>query len=313
VAAPAAAEVPVLAYLVVGLLAMVAWAVCLGLHGVWIHTFGALFHKLGGIKISAGPLGSAHPLGFLDDAANSVANALLAGATKSQHTMGYFFHGVAVIQGWVARELVGLATDTLHWMQWMQRVALPQLGHVLGKVTFPWPTIYKFIRKEIAGERSHTKRVTDVTVKVDRTTLKRIVTAAVAAAIGAALPGVHIFPRLRKIENDLTSLWKSRRRLLALLTATGSLALVARAFKKAGLDCLLGKNGRKIGKTLCRFDTDLLDILMAGGVAVVGISVVTFAKDLQAIEDDVLGAISKIVSEFPAKKDIKLTGKTFPH
>jgi hypothetical protein len=279
---------------------MVAWAICLGLHGVWIHTFGALFHRLGGIKISAGPIGSAHPLGFLDDAANSVANTLLAGAQKSQHTMGYFFHGVAVIQGWVARELVGLATDTLHWMQWMQRVVLPKALHVLPTVLFPWAKIARFVAKEIAAELPHIKRITDVTVKVDRTTLKRMVAAAIAAAVGTAIPGFHIPHRVGQLERDWSGIKRRLRKLERAAGATGAVALFVAALAKLGLKWLRCKNVTKAGKAVCSADTQWLTSLLGDALVIASvISVVEFAKGLQAIEDEAVKILHQGIREFP--------------
>jgi hypothetical protein len=300
VAAPAAAEVPVLAYLVVGLLAMVAWAVCLGLHGVWIHTFGALFHKLGGIKISAGPIGSAHPLGFLDDAANSVANALLSGAQKSQHTMGYFFHGVAVIQGWVARELVGLATDTLHWMQWMQRVVLPKALRILPTVLFPWTKIVRFIAQEIAKELPRFKRITNVNVKLDRATLKRLVALAVAAAVGTAIPGLHLPRRVKQLEQDWNNIKARLRKLERAAGATGAVALFTAALAKLGLKWLRCKNVTKAGKAVCSSDASWLTSLLGDALVIASvISVVEFAKELQAIEGEAVKILGVGIREFP--------------
>jgi hypothetical protein len=281
---------------------MVAWAVCLGLHGVWIHTFGALFHKLGGIKISAGPIGSAHPLGFLDDAANSVANALLSGAQKSQHTMGYFFHGVAVIQGWVARELVGLATDTLHWMQWFQRVELPKLIHVGTKILFPWPTIVRFIRREIAAELPHIGRITHVTVKLDRATLKRLVAAAVAAAVGTAIPGFHIPHRVGQLERDWSGIKRRLRKLERAAGATGAVALFTAALAKLGLKWLRCKNVTKAGKAVCSADSSWLTSLLGDALVIASvISVVEFAKELQAIEGEAVKILGIGIREFPGQ------------
>jgi hypothetical protein len=279
---------------------MVAWAVCLGLHGVWVHTFGALFHKLGGIKISAGPIGSAHPLGFLDDAANSVANALLAGAQKSQHTMGYFFHGVAVIQGWVARELVGLATDTLHWMQWFQRVELPKLIHVGTKILFPWPTIVRFIRREIAAEIPHVGRIAhSITHTIEVHTITRVLKATAGAI---PFPGwvIHLPKRVGQLERDWSGIKARLRRLERAAGATGAVALFVAALAKLGLKWLRCKNVTKAGKAVCSSDAQWLTSLLGDALVIASvISVVEFAKELQVIEGEAVKILGVGIREFP--------------
>lgn len=311
--APAAPAAPALAYLVVGLLLMLAWAVQRGLLAIWLHTFGAMLIRLSQlltIDISFVHIHLGGPLLRLNDV---VRNALVAGAEKAEHGAGYFFHGCAVIVRWMAGEIEDLAGETYGWAEWFQKAHLPRLLKAAIYAAFPPLLIARLVKAAIHANLPHVGRVvTTKTTKVVTHTVTKIIHAT-TGAVAIPRPGLHVLPRLRDLEHELLTT-RARLRKIGWVGAFASAAgLVAIGMKRLGLNCLLGRNGRAIGKQLCRFDADLLNALLLGGLAITTLSVVEFAKDLQALEDVIIGHLSRIVREFPDPKALQLTGTTWPH
>jgi hypothetical protein len=293
-------EIPVLELGIAGLAWAVAFVVAYGLHGAWVNTFGAIFNAIGGVKISIGFGRSIHPFRFIQDESNKLANTLKHAADASQHNMGYFFHAAGTLIGWQARELAGLAADTLHWAQWMQRVALPKAGHIIGKVTFPWPTIYKFIRKEIEAELPYIERLAHSIAH----TIGNEIHGKHAKATSGAIPYppwvIRLPKRVGQLERDWSGIKARLRKLERAGGATGAVALFTAALAKFGLHWLRCKKVSKVGKDVCSIDESLLESLLGDAIAIASlISVVEFAKGLQDIEGVCLGVLSAGIREFP--------------
>lgn len=279
----------------VGLLAALMFVVFVGLHGAWTYTFGWLFDKIGGVSI----LG-AHPLGFVKDASDSLSNALLTGATKSEHLMGYLFHWAGVIQGWMARELVGLAADVYSWATWLQRSHLPKWVKALIYSLLPpliLPALIKALRHVKYGHIITRLRTIEHTITH---TVTRVVTKVVGA--GVALPGwvIRLPHRVRDLERDRASIWKRLRGLEKYAGAAGAVALFTAALARLGLKWIRCRNVTRVGKRVCSMDNDLLTSLLGDAVLVLGtVSVVEFARDMLAFEKEAVGIIGGIVREWP--------------
>lgn len=300
-AAPAAAEVPVLAYLVVGLLALVCWIVLRGLRGIWLYTFGAIFDAIGGFKVPTGLFGSVHPLGFLKTLNREILNTIGAAAAKSEHTMGYMFHGVAMIQGWIARELVGLAVDVYAWADWFQHSHLPRWLKAAIYAAVPPLLIARLVRAAIDARLPHLLRTTVINTTHSVThTVVRVVRATAGAV--AIPPWVIRLPwRIGHVERQLPGVWRRLRRLEKYLGATGAVALVTAAIAKLGLQWIRCANVTKAGRAACRTDGSLLDSLLADTLAIVSVmSVVEFADELRAIEEEALRILAAGIREWPS-------------
>jgi hypothetical protein len=290
--APAAPAVPALAYLVVGLLALLAWAIQRGLLAIWIHTFGAMLQRLADVLTydrGVIHLDFGGPIRALD---TTVRNVLLKGATKAEYIAGYFFHGCAVIARWMARETEQLAADTLAWATWLQRSHLPKWVKAMVYAAFPPAAIYKLVQAAIHANLPHVGRT--VTTKVEHV-VTHTVTRIVRASSGAvALPGwaIALPGRVGRVEHDLSGL---RKRLGALekgaaIAVTAGIAI--RLLRKLKLGCLAGRNGKKVVQRLCGIDTGLIDALLIGTTLIVGtISLREFAEEVGTVTDDVSGLI----------------------
>jgi len=298
--APAAGEAPVLGYIAVGLLAAAAFCVFVGLRFGWQHTFGALLLAMASVKIDLGWFGSIHPFGFLKDANTAVLNALEYGISHSEHAMGYLFHGAAVIQGWIARELVGLARDTLAWADWFQHAHLPRWLKALVYALVPPALIYRLVRAALAADLPHIVRVTVERVGVKRRTLVGLIAAAIAVAFPGAIRPWALRHRLGKLERDTTSIWKRLSRLEKLIGATGAAALLVKALGLSSIRCVKDGNLGRAARRWCGLDSSLVDSLLADTLAIAGIlSVVEFAEALLAVEDEAVAILRAGIREFP--------------
>jgi hypothetical protein len=296
--APAAPAVPALAYLVVGLLALLAWAIQRGLLAVWVHSFGAMLQGLANLlRYDRGVihLDFGGPIRALDA---TVRNTLVRGAQKSEHVAGYFFHGCAQIARWMARETEQLAADTLAWATWLQHAHLPKWVRAVVYATFPPAAIYKLVQAAIHANLPHVGRT--VTTKVEHV-VTHTVTRIVRASSGAvAIPGwaVRLPGRVGHLERDLSGL-KTRLRELekgAAIAVTAGLAL--RLLRKLKLGCLAGRNGKKVAQRLCGIDPGLIDALLVSTTLIVGtISLRDFAREMEAVTEEAAGLVRGFIRE----------------
>lgn len=286
-AAPAAAEVPVLAYLVVGLLALLGWVVCRGLRGVWIHTLGLMLVTLADvlkydkafIHIDFGG-----PIRALN---TTILNAITTTGQKFEHSAGYFFHGAAIIQGWAARELFGLARDVLAWGQWLQHSHLPKWVKALIYAAVPPLLILRLVKAAIAANLPHVGRV--VVTKVTSTVVTRVKRIVVATAGAVAIPGwvIHLPRRVGRIESRFPNIWHRLRKLELLLGATGAAVLVARALGVGSAKCIRSGNIGRAARRWCGLDGSIVTALLAGLIVLEGpISLEQFARELLDIETE---------------------------
>jgi hypothetical protein len=297
--APAAPAVPALAYLVVGLLALLAWAIQRGLLAVWVHSFGAMLQGLANLlRYDRGVihLDFGGPIRALD---TTVRNTLVKGAQKSEHVAGYFFHGLAQIVRWMARETEQLAGDTLAWATWLQHAHLPKWVKAVVYATFPPALILRLVQAAIHANLPHVART--VTTKVEHV-VTHTVTRIVRASSGAvAIPGwaIRLPGRVGHLERDLSGLRKRVKGLEKYAGATAAVALFTAAIAKLGLKWLRCKNVTKTGKRVCAMDTDFLNALLGASLVLsTKISIETLARELAEPTELVTDAMHKLVKEF---------------
>jgi hypothetical protein len=299
-AAPAAAEAPVLAYLAVGLLFLLSWVVLRGLRAVWIHTFGAMLTMMADALNFDKWVVHIHVGAPFEAINRTVLNTLAVLAAKSEHGMGYFFHGAAVIQGWAARELLALASSVLAWSTWLQRSHLPRWVKALVYAAVPPALLLRLITAAIhANLPSLVHRLVAVVEHGVPHVIRRIV-AATAGAL--ALPGwvIHLPRRIRSLEREWHNVWRRIRKLEWYVTAAGAAALFTAALARLGLKWLRCSNVTKAGRAVCSTEGNLLESLLGDVLLVVGlVSVVEFAEGLQAIEGEAIAVMRGIVREIP--------------
>jgi hypothetical protein len=113
------------------------------------------------------------------------------------------------------------------------------------------------------------------------------------SAVVGDLPG-----RIGLIDHDLAGVKGQLRKLGKWATIGGFLLLLAKALSKMGLGWVRCSNVKRYGRSLCGMNTNLLEGLLADALLITSlISVVEFAKELQAIETEVVKGISLGVRE----------------
>lgn len=283
-AAGAAPEVPVLAYLAIGVLAFVSWIVLRGAASAYRMTFGYLIERLAGLLRIDVAFVHWHPGNALLAVSDDFYGILTQGAAKSEHAVGYFFHGAAVIQEWATRELLHFATDTFAWAEKLERTKLPKWARWAVKAAIPPLLIANLVTWALRKELPHLlklvhgeTRVIEQTVvqKIYPTVVKRVTRvekiAGVAAGLavgtiagGLTLPWahVHIFPRLGHLEREANGIRKRLHRLEALLGVTAFAGLMAKVLGLPNWRCLTRGNIGRTARALCGIPTHLLNDLL---------------------------------------------------
>lgn len=317
-AAGAAPEVPVLAYLAIGLLALLSWIVLRGLTSAYRATFGWFLERLAEILPAKHWYFPVDLRGSVRGIDNAMLHTLSFAAAKSEHAAGYFFHGAAVIQEWGWRELRHLAHESEQTFTWLSRIHVPKLVKYAIPLVALTALVVRIVRAEIKRAIPQTAKVAHAAAHaatVPFTThvviphlgelqwihrhWKAIAAAAAAPAVGlgaAVLPNVHIFPRLRALERWEGYTRKRLRRLEALLGVTAFAGLMAKVLGLPNWRCLTRGNVGRTARALCglpaHFLNDLLGLLVDFFVIADICEVVGLLSDAFAlIEPELLGFV----------------------
>lgn len=322
-AAPAAAEVPVLAYLAIGLLALLSWIVLRGLTSAYRATFGWFLQRLAELLPAKHWYFPVDLRGSIRGVDNAMLNTLGFAAAKSEHAAGYFFHGAAVIQEWGWRELRHLAHETEGTLSWLAKVHVPRWA----KVAFPLVAITALVRDLV---RAEIKKIRPETVKIVHATThaatvvitktigvphlgelrwihthwKAIARAAALAAVApatVALPGLHVLPRIKVLERWEGYTRKRLRRLEKLLGVTGFAIAMAHVLGLPNWRCLTRGNVGRATRALCGLDEGILGALLLGlAIVETPLSIEELAREYTLVIEDVTKAVGALVSEVAA-------------
>ena len=233
------------------------------------------------------------------------------------HKLGQHFAGIERLTvGWVGGlysyvERVGAMT--LLWPLELFKVTYWLIWHEIPRMVKALPN---------AVSRVVHQTVTRV-VRVERTIVKlpKLTKAQAKALIGAAVatyiaPYLAMLRWLRSHFHALTAVLphtvpvpfgktiaaiRARLRRLEKGAAVGAgVAAVVIALGRLKLGFIRCGNFRKFGKRACGMDTNLLDSLLLDTLAIFSIvSVVEFATELRAIEDEALSIAGRLVKEWP--------------
>lgn len=315
-----AAGAVALSDLFLGLLALLAFIVCYGLLYSWKHTLGALIDALTGL-LTIHVLGLHVNFGWpLDKLNNAVQHALSVGVRDSEVAMGRFFHAAGVTVGWMVNFALASATTLEHAVAWLVHVYIPGRASWAASLLFPPALLAKIIRAAIAKELPHIGRVAKDAAHTATTVVYRPVRAfgarltkaerrlaALAAAV-AAMGGVIAHPGHVV---SLPKTWRGLTRRLSRLEhrmkraegwlAAGALAVALGNVLGVSARCLRSGNVGRAARRICGMDANLLESLLADGLAIVGaLSVVEFAHELRAIEDEAVKILGAAIKEWPS-------------
>ena len=209
------------------------------------------------------------------------------------HALGEIWHKTARMLEWAVDETVGA-------FERLEHVKVPQWAKWAAAAALPSALFAKIVAAVVARIQPIIHKGTTV---VTNTFPTKVVTIVRKMAAGAAtLPGwvIHIPRELRDIKSDIRGIRKSLRHPATFLGAAVMAGLIANVLGVA-TRCVRRGNIGKTARRICGMDPSLLDSLLIDGLAILGaVSVVEFAKDLQAIEDEAISVLGAMIHEWPS-------------
>lgn len=296
--------IPELVYVVGLFFAVVGYLTARGLLATWTHSLGYVFSWLAAhlrFHPSVGGLGFTLDLGGPFKAIDSwVVTALQNWCDGAEIEMGYCLHGMAKVAHYTAQAIDWLARETDASLDWLTHVAIPKVAKGAAVVALPYALLRKWIAEAVAAAVAHTLKIIHTTTHDVTHTTTIIVRKVVGAA--EALPGwvTHLPSRVRGLEREEGRLAHRLRKVEGIFAASVAAAVIANALGIA-TRCLRRGNVGKAARSICGFDPSLIESLLADGLAIVGVlSVVEFATELRAIEDDAVKILGALVKEWPS-------------
>jgi hypothetical protein len=228
--------------------------------------------------------------GFLDHGTNAVGHEVSKGAAHNAHGLAY---------------TLGLSGD--RWNQIVWNVAYNQAAteHAVGRIVHTITP--RQINRQTRPLRARTRRLEKGQTRQVRKTnaLRRWTHTEIVRHIK---PEIHHLETVTtktlpqrihreelkrgKLETKVKRDHKILMKLLPLLTVAGAAAFVLRAFGRLGLNFLRCPNFKTFGPRVCVSDPDFLDTALLDTLLLLApISVVAFAKELQALEGEAVNIL----------------------
>jgi hypothetical protein len=299
-AAPLAPAAVSLSMFALGIGAACVFVLLLGLRWAWQYTFGALLEALASVRINLPGRHDLHPLSWLRRYNVAVQNDIERRLEKSHRAMGYFFHGAAIILEWTAREVAGLAADTLHFGQSLTHVRLPRLTRAMIVAAFPLPWLARRVAALVAAHAIPAARVTNIRRGLSRRTVAAMIAAAVGVIEAPHLPHLRLPGALRDLGKWRTRVNGRLRNLERGLAGVSAVALVGTALGRLGLNWIRCRRVGKVGKAVCGMDSQLLGSLLADATLIIGtISLVELTRGTQRLMPAITDATGYLVREAP--------------
>lgn len=322
--APAAPEAVLagatIADLIVALAALLAALVCYGLLFGYTYTLGFLLDKLAAIlsfRVLGHTVNLGAPISKLD---NAIQGALAAGVSTAQHAAGLFFHWAAVMLTWMVTLAARMAEDTLHLANWLVNIHLPKYVKAALYALFPPALLYRLIHGQATKTIPQVKHIAKAAAKAATTVVykpvkvfERRLTKAekVIAALAATVAGIAGTLHIPHHIATPADVWRGLTRRTARLErrlhrveglfAAGVLAAAIANVLGITARCLRKGNVGKAARSVCGMDASLLEDLLLGTVGIVGgLSIVEFATELRAVEDEAVGVAAKLIREWPS-------------
>lgn len=274
-------EAPAWALLALGL--VFSFAFLWAFDKTWRATLGPAFKKLAGIGFGGvHGVGAVHPLRFLGDVNAHVEQWTADGLRSSERGIVYsinrFIDTAALLIGVPLAIALGLLELARYVVHQAGRVATRVEVHTIVR---PVKTVVKVVATVTKAQLQHlTARVHALEVRVAHA--GRVAGAAIASP----------FPRLGRLERTVKADAKRLTKVERALAVGAAAAVTLAALKRLGLGWLRCGNVTRAGKAVCGLDGNLLDALLAEALLVTGtLSLVEFAKELQAIEHEVADGV----------------------
>ena len=238
--------------------------------------------------------------------ASHVAHALGRHFQEIEHAAASWVGALAVAVERVNRAALTFPFTVSTFAYWLVRHELPRLINAIPGAAAK--VIRSTVTRVVRVERTIVKLP-----KLSRAQAKALIGAAVATyvapylamlrwlrshfhAITAVLP--HTLPL--NLPKSLTDIRKRLRHLERIGVGAIGVGALAMALGRLRLGWLRCRNVGRVGRRVCGMDASLLESLLLDSFAVLSVvSVVEFANDLRAVEDEALTIMGRLVREFP--------------
>ena len=296
--------IPALVYVIGLFFAIVGYVTARGLLATWTHSLGYMFEWLAKelrfhvtILFKTVVIDLGGPFRAVD---GWVRTALQNWCTGAEIEMGYFLHGLEELARYMAEAIDILARETAQTFDGLVNVHLPKWARNAIAVAFPLGYLAKLIADQVRKAIPQVRReVHTITHTIDHT-----VTRVIVKTGAVALPGALGLPKIRR---DIGSLWKwrthaeARLRKVEGLFAAGVMAAVLANALGIATRCVRRGNVAKAARSICGLDSSLFESLLGDLIAITSVlSVVEFATELRAVEDEAIAIMGKLVREWPS-------------
>lgn len=296
-------EVPAVGLFAVGLLAALTALFLVFLRFAAITLVGSLVRWVAG-ALSVIPFVGGWTAGVVDDAINTVDNALGTAIAASEKLAVSTIHDSWKLTQWVGATIANLATETLHGVNVLVTHTIPKavedaVGHLRGRVEALEETIEHLDKAAIREVRSDIASVRKEAASAERRISNDF--AAAEHAITTTLP--------HAIGHDVGELrgWTSKqlRRLTRRLSATeealtlGALTAVVVGIVARHWKWIKCGNVAKVGKHLCGLPVSLLEQILADAALDATALLITLnLRDFVTAAQDVFGETEKEIASF---------------
>lgn len=270
-------------------------------------------HSVGHLPIVGRFFGSAS-----DWIEKQIVSAMSDVANGVEGIIGAFWHALGNVISSVGHEIVGLAVAVDQFGQYLHSVVRPWVVHAVTQGLLHG---VKWLKHEAASLKTTVYRVTKVIEHPEHTaiggavrTITRPISSSLAhlerwtrAQVATLTHDVTIWlpGELHRLRGEVNVIGRTLRHLrawarkheraLSIGALTGAVTWV---IARTGAGWIFCRNWNKVGRNVCRMDVNALESLLAGTLAIVGtISIVEFAKELQAIVGEGESAIHGLIRE----------------
>lgn len=259
------------------LLALLAFAVTLGLQKGWAASFAQLFYwlaaqidKLPSVTVVGHTLGFGGIAHAIRAASDSVYNWLGQAVQHTGAPFVTFVRYMATVFEAPAQQVALMAADLLHTLTLLRHQVIPRM--IAAKVAW----IPRHLAHLAAQVAALTARAPVHIVKQIEHTLAPVTKITIHKAIAIPLPRIGRLERAAELEA------KRVNKLAKRIAPAALAALIAAQIAKLGAGWIRCSKMKKYGRNVCGMDQSLLDSLLADTLLIVGtISLVEFAEGLQ--------------------------------
>lgn len=284
--------------------AILGWAVATGAIHIWYATFHQVFKWAagilpGGFKILGG-IKFPDLAGMVRSADVAVQDYLKAWRRGAELEIALSIHLLKLVWQAQAEAADWIATETAKTFDHLIHVRVPKVV----KYAVPLTLTPYLIRRIVAAVLPHIKTGTVRVVHYVEHTVEHTATTVVRKAVGGAVafpPWVmHLPRRVKSLEGDATRLSHRVRKLEGLLAASVAAGVLANVLGVA-TRCLRKGNLGRAARQVCGLDESFFNSLLGDLIAITSVlSVVEFATEMRAIEDEALKIIAAGVREWPS-------------